>query len=65
MVLNFGLGIFYYGYMIYVAATGPRQPSEKPTHRDLAALAAAVSTVILGLAPWEAYGLTVYAYTST
>ncbi|BES81889.1 NADH-quinone oxidoreductase subunit N [Pyrodictium abyssi] len=65
MVINFGLGIFYYGYTIYAVATGPRQSGEKPTARDVAALAAAVSTVILGLAPWEAYGLTVYAYTST
>ena len=65
MVLNFGLGIFYYGYMIYIVTTGPRQPGERPTARDVAALAAAVSTVILGLAPWEAYGLTLYTYTST
>lgn len=65
MAINFGLSIFYYGYMIYAVATGPRQPGEKPTARDVAALAAAASTIILGLAPWEAYGLTVYAYTST
>lgn len=62
MVLNFGLGVFYYGYMIYQTAAGPRQSSEKPSTREIAALAAAISTVLLGLAPWEAYGLTVYAY---
>ncbi|KSW12069.1 hypothetical protein CF15_04640 [Pyrodictium occultum] len=65
MVINFAVAVFYYGYMIYMVFTGPREAAGgRPGAREAAALIAALFTVLLGLAPWEGYGLTLYAYTT-
>ncbi len=64
-VINFGAGVFYYGYAIYIVFQEPLEKTvtrEKPGTREVAALAAALLLLILGLAPWQAYGLAVYAY---
>jgi len=65
LAANFVLGAFYYGYMIYMLFQPPgRGPvlRERPGLLEAAALAAALLTLLLGLAPGQAYGLTVYAY---
>lgn len=64
LVANFVLGAFYYGYMMYMLFQRPGGAvlRERTGLLEAAALAAALLTVILGLAPWQAYGLTLYAY---
>ena len=63
---NIAVGVFYYGYLIYALFLGgPREAgvrSERVDAREAAALAAALLTVVLALAPQQGYGLAVYAY---
>ena len=64
LIANFALGIYYYGYLIYQAWTPASRAKEKtrPGPREAAAMAAALLTIILALAPGLASNLTVYAY---
>ena len=63
LVANFALGAFYYGYMMYQLFQPPESRiRERPGLLEAAALAAALLTILLGLAPGQAYGLTIYAY---
>lgn len=63
LVLNFALGAFYYGYMMYQLFQPPvSRIRERAGLLEAAALAAALLTILLGLAPGQAYGLTIYAY---
>lgn len=64
LAANFALAAFYYGYLIYAVFQPPARPvaRQRAEIADIAALVAALLTLVLGLAPGQAYGLTVYAY---
>ncbi|ABM80064.1 NADH-quinone oxidoreductase subunit N [Hyperthermus butylicus] len=70
MLANFGIAIFYYGYVIYQALLAPETGKTMETvagaevrgNTDIAATAAALLLVLLGLVAWQFYSLTVYPY---
>jgi NADH-quinone oxidoreductase subunit N len=66
MLVNFGMAIFYYGYMIYqVAMAEPTGGAEVRVrgNSDVAAIAAALLTILLGLVGWQFYsGVTLAPY---
>lgn len=65
MLVNFGMAIFYYGYMIYQVALAEPETKEELGVRgntDLAAVAAALLTVLLGLVGWLFYSVSLHSY---
>jgi NADH-quinone oxidoreductase subunit N len=65
MLVNFAMAVFYYGYIIYqVALVEPVKGVEVRVrgNSDLAAFAAAVLTLLLGVVGWMFYGVSLYPY---